>query len=345
MLTKAFIKDVAWHIPDRILDNKELEQVFPEFPADKIFEKTGIRERRVAAPGECASDIAVAAAEKLFERGSCRPEELDYLLFCSQTPDHILPTTACLLQERLGLPHSSGAMDFNLGCSGYVYGLGLAKGLIETGQAEKVLLLTADTYSKLIHPQDRSVRTLFGDGAGATLVCGVEDAGCGDLLGPFIYGTDGKGGGNLIVRAGGFRMPLERTCLGDGTPSAAPGPGPEHLFMAGPEIFSFTLKVVPTFVKQLLSRAELTLDQIDLFVFHQANRFMLDHLRNKLQIPEDRFVLALEKYGNTVSSTIPIALAEAGRGGRLFSGARVMLVGFGAGYSWAAGMVRWHGGQ
>jgi 3-oxoacyl-[acyl-carrier-protein] synthase-3 len=340
VIARAYVKDVAWHVPAHRLDNSALEQVFPEFPADKIFEKTGIMVRHIAEPNECASDLAMIAAKNLFERGSCTPGEVDFLILCTQTPDHILPTTACLLQERLGLPRTAGAFDVNLGCSGFVYGLGVAKGLIESAQARNVLLLTADTYSKLIHPQERGVRTLFGDGAAATLVGRSDGDGEEELLGPFLYGTDGRGGRNLIVQAGGFRMP-SREHAGD--PRATSAPGPEFLFMDGPEIFTFSLKVVPQLVKDLLQRAGATLDQVDLFVFHQANRFMLEHLRNKLKIAEERFVVALEEFGNTVSATIPIALAEARRTGQLRSGQRVMLVGFGVGYSWGGGMMRWRG--
>jgi 3-oxoacyl-[acyl-carrier-protein] synthase-3 len=331
----AAIRAIEYHLPEATLTNDDLALAFPDWTRDKITGKTGIVQRRLAAPQECASDLAVAAAQKLFARGVCRVQDVDFLLFCTQSPDYFLPTTACLLQDRLGLPTTAGALDFNLGCSGFVYGLSLAKGLIETGQATKVLLLTAETYSKFLHPQDRSVRALFGDGAAATLIESRDEAAPGNdsWIGPFVFGTDGKGKDNLIVPSGGMRQPAAVGTNGD-------GPSPGHLFMNGPEIFTFSLQVVPHAVHRLLARAGRTLDDVDRFVFHQANRYMLDHLRTKLRIPHEKFVLALSHCGNTVSSTIPIALKEAGADGMLPPGRLIMLVGFGVGYSWGATLIR-----
>lgn len=313
----AAIRAVEYHLPEGAVTNEELARDFPDWSVEKIAAKTGIRRRPVAAPGERASDLAAAAARKLFASGACRPDEVDFLLLCTQSPDHALPTTACLLQDRLGLPTSAGALDFNLGCSGFVYGLSLAKGLVETGQASNVLLLTAETYSKYLHPQDRGVRALFGDAAAATLVQARPEPAAGGLpwIGPFVFGTDGRGKEHLIVAG-------------------------EHLHMNGPEVFSFTLRAVPPAVGALLARAGRSMADVDLFVFHQANRYMLEHLRDKLGIPPEKFVVALSDCGNTVSSTIPIALKEAAGAGALPPGRLVMLVGFGVGYSWGATLVR-----
>jgi 3-oxoacyl-[acyl-carrier-protein] synthase-3 len=264
---------------------------------------------------------------------------VDYLLLCTQSPDYFLPTTACILQDKLGIPTRAGALDFNLGCSGYVYGLGLAKALIETDQAQGVLLITAETYSKFMHPGDKSVRTLFGDAGAATLVRGV--AGDEESIGPFVYGTDGSGGGNLIVPTGGMRR---RTAPADEEPSVDADGNVRtsaNLYMNGPEIFIFTLRAVPKLVQELLSRSEKELADIDLFVFHQANLYMLEHLRKKLKIPAEKFFVGMRECGNTVSCTIPIALKQAAGQGRLRAGDLVMLVGFGVGYSWGATLVRW----
>jgi 3-oxoacyl-[acyl-carrier-protein] synthase III len=337
---RAFIAAIKTHFPAAVLDNERLARETGGWTAEKILKKTGIRERRIAAEGECASDLAAAAAERLFQAGACAPAEIDFILFCTQTPDYLLPTTACLLQQRLGIPRTAGALDFNLGCSGYIYGLGLAKGLIETGQARAVLLLTADTYSKLINPRDRSTRTLFGDGAAATLVRGR--AGGEEGIGPFQYGTDGAGAGNLIVPAGGMR---QRAVPGaaDAVDDAGNHRSVNNLYMNGPELFTFTLRVVPPLVEGLLERSGRTAADIHLFVFHQANLFMLEHLRGKLQIPAERFVICIEDWGNTVSTTIPAALAQAAEAGRLKPGHRVMLLGFGVGYSWGGTLIRWEG--
>ncbi len=171
---KAAIRAIEYYLPEKAVTTEQLSAEFPEWSVQKIDEKTGIQVRRIAGEDECSSDLGVAAAQKLFESGACAAHDIDYVLFCTQSPDYFLPTTACLIQDRLGIPTSAGALDFNLGCSGFVYGLGLAQGLIESGQAANVLLLTAETYSKFIHPRDRSVRTIFGDAAAATLVSAVE---------------------------------------------------------------------------------------------------------------------------------------------------------------------------
>jgi len=329
--TSGKIVAIASHLPGRVLSNDDLAALYPSWPADKILDKTGVQTRHIAAPGETAVDLAQAAAEALFAQGRVAPSDIDYLLFCTQAPDHILPTSACILQRRLGLRTDIGALDFNLGCSGFVYGLSMAQALIASGQARRVLLLTADTYSKLIHPMDRGVRSLFGDGAAATLIEAVETD--TPALGPFVFGTDGSGAENLIVPAGGFRQP--RTAQTAVVTEDASGNlrSADHLYMNGAAIMTFTLGAVPAAIDKLLARAGATLDDYDAVVLHQASAFILDRLRRKLAVPEDRFVVALRDWGNTVSSTIPMALEPLVRDGRP---RRVLLVGFGVGYSWAA---------
>jgi len=333
---RAAIRAIAGFLPERVLDNEHLADELGDWTADKIREKTGIRSRRVAGLGECASDLAVGAAQRLFESGACAPEEVDFLLVCTQTPDHLLPTTACLVQERLGLPRHCGAVDVNQGCSGYVYSLALAKGLVENGLAGTVLVLTADTYTRLIHPQDRSVRTLFGDGAAATLVAPARGP---EGLGPFVFGTDGRGAPNLIVPAGGMRNPATPETAVVQDDEAGNRRSAQHLFMNGPEVFAFTLQQVPRAVNALLARAGLASGDVARYVFHQANAFMLECLRGKLGIPPERFSVHLEDTGNTVSASIPLALEADRRAGLLPAGAPVVLVGFGVGYSWAAALA------
>lgn len=332
----ARVQAIASHLPDAVLSNDTLAALYPGWTQDKIIEKTGVRERRIAAPGETAGDLAYEAAVKLFAKSGVAPDQIDFLLLCTQAPDYILPTTACLLQDRLGLRRDCGALDFNLGCSGFVYGLSLAKGLIETGAANRVLLLTADTYSRFIHPLDKSVRTLFGDGAAATLIEAVEAD--QPQIGPFVFGTDGRGANNLIVATGGARRARDADSAVETTDASGNIRSLDNLHMKGAEIVSFTLKAVPAAIERLLGDANLTMDDIDLFVFHQASAFILDKLRNKIGIPPERFAIALEACGNTVSSTIPMALES--RLGQAPGDRRAMLVGFGVGYSWAATCVR-----
>jgi 3-oxoacyl-[acyl-carrier-protein] synthase III len=340
---QAAIRAIEYYLPDEILANSQLAAEFPEWGIEKIEEKTGISERHIAGADQCASDLGVEAGKKLFDSGVCKPEDIDYILFCTQSPDYFLPSTACVMQNRLNIPKAAGALDFNLGCSGFVYGIGLAKGLIETSQANTVLLITAETYSKFIHPKDKSVRTIFGDAGAAILIQGVNNlsAELEPWIGPFVYGTDGRGAKNLIVPSGGMRTPRsEETSklISDDSGNLRTA---DNLYMNGNEIFTFTLSAVPKSINELLARSKKAMDDIDLFVFHQANKFMLEHLQKKLKIPEEKFYLSFQYVGNTVSSTIPIALKNAHAEGKLKAGDQVMLVGFGVGYSWGAALVRW----
>ncbi len=336
----AYIKGIECSFPDMVLSNEDLVKEFPEWSIEKIEKKTGIKNRHIAAPDACASDLGIKAVQQLFQSGVCAPKDIDYLMLCTQSPDFFLPTTACVMQERLGLPTHSGALDFNLGCSGFIYGLGMAKGLIETGQSQNILLVTAETYSKFIHAGDKSVRTLFGDGAAATLISSSEDADQ-SFIGPFVYGTDGRGAEHLIVPNGGMRSSTQ--CSPEDPVKDASGNirTRNNLYMNGSEIFTFTLKQVPQAVKNLLAKTHKNIEDVDYFVFHQANKFMLEHLRKKIKIPENKFCLAYEDHGNTVSATIPIAMKQSLSRKDICQGDLVMLVGFGVGFSWGATFIRW----
>ncbi|QIL39196.1 ketoacyl-ACP synthase III [Pedobacter sp. HDW13] len=325
---EAHIKAISYFLPEQKLDNKKLNSLFPEWSVDKISAKTGIFERRITNEQTFSSDLGVKAAEKLFSEHDISPLEIDYILFCTQSPDYFLPTTACLVQDRLGIPTSAGALDYNLGCSGFVYGLGLAKGLILAEEATNVLLITAETYSKFIHPNDKSNRTIFGDAAAATLISNEPGIA---KIGKSNVGTDGKGAENLIVKNGGLRnrQQNDREALTDEYGNTHHD---DFLFMNGSEIFNFTSEMVPALVETTLKRNKLDTEDIDLYIFHQANKFMLNHLRKKIKIDENKFYYFLENCGNTVSSTIPIALYHAILDKR--AKGNVLLAGFGVGYSW-----------
>lgn len=333
----AQISAIEFYLPEQILANDELADIYSGWTPDAIEQKLGVRTRRIAAPDETASDLAAQAAEKLFQRDPSLRDAIDFVVFCTQEPDHFLPTTACLLQDRLRLRQACGAFDFNLGCSGYIYGLSLSRGLIETGQARNILLLTANTYSKFINRKDRVTRPLFGDGAAATLVSKVDcDEHGGPMIGPFVFGTDGSGGDLLIVPAGAMRIPPSAETAVEHTDSKGGTRSKNQLYMHGPGVFSFSVERVPPLVEELLGRAELQQEDIDLFVFHQANKFMLERLRKQCGIAPERFMIDMVDRGNTVASTIPIALVDAQTSGLLKPNSRVMLVGFGVGLSWAA---------
>ncbi len=337
MTQRAALTAVRSFLPENKLTNEQLAEQFGDWHASQILSKTGVSVRGVAAPDECASDLGVKAARKLFESGACAPDEIDFLLFCTQSPDYFTPTTACVMQNALGLPTSCGAIDINQGCSGYIYGLALAKSLVEAGTALTVLLVTADTYMKFINRRDRSLLTLFGDGAAATLIRAVASE--RELVGPFVLGSDGRGAKQIIVKAGGLRSrPSAETAL-EKEDSSGNWRSDENLFMDGADVFSFALRTVPPTLQQLLEKSGMKIEDIDFIVPHQANKFVLERLRAKLKFPAEKFWIDMEDSGNTVSSTIPIALEKAMQQQRVKPGDRVALVGFGVGYSWGATLV------
>lgn len=336
---KASILGIGSHLPEKVETNHDLQRENPDWNMGRITEKTGIRARRVAAEEETACDLGAKAAEKLLGRGLVPVDEIDYLIFSTQTPDHFLPSNACALHHRLGLPGHLGAFDISLGCSGYVYGLNLAKCLILGGAARNVLLVTADTYTKLIHPKDRTVRSLFGDGAAATLV-GPSDGGPGEI-GEFVVGTDGSGGPSLTVPSGAFRMPRSEATAEEFADSQGCVRSRDNLFMDAQAVFAFSLNTVPQAISALMAKCDLKVDDVDWFVYHQANKFMLEHLATCSNIPSEKMVYHLNEYGNTVSSSIPLAVEAFVESGRIRSGQRLVLAGFGVGFTWAVCSVIW----
>lgn len=336
---KASIKGIASYIPETSLTNEQLANDFPDWSVDKIYEKTGIQSRPIASDTDTCSSMAVNAAKKLFEILKISPDSIDFVLLCTQSPDYKLPTTACIVQHQLGIPTKAGALDFNLGCSGYVYGLSLAKGLIETGQCNRVLLITSELYSRYINKQDKSVRTLFGDAATATLIEGVKAE--EEFLANFVFGSDGSGDKNLIVPHGGSFNPISSDSYVATPDNSGNVRSPSDLYMNGAEILTFTLQSVPALVNSVLSSARLEITDIDKVVFHQANKFMLDKLRKKTKFTHEQFLVSYEHFGNTVSSTIPLGLELALKDGKLQEGDKVLICGFGVGYSWAGCVVKW----
>ncbi len=321
----AALGPISVHFPSRVETNEDLQREFPDWGMSAIAEKTGIYQRYIAAPDECSSDLGVAAAERLFAENDIDRKSIDYLLLCTQTPDYPLPTTACLIQTRLGLRTDIGALDFNLGCSGFVYGLSLADGLIRSGVARRVLLITAETYSKFIHPSDRSLRTIFGDAAAATLIEAAEEP----SMSAFEFGTDGSGADTLLVTARGNRS-ADKAHRPRGRKR-----WPSDLYMDGHSLMAFTIDAIPVVVQNILRRANLTQDQIDLFLLHQATLKMLQELRSALNVSDARLPIYLGDVGNTVSSTLPILIDKLRREKALTADMTTMMIGFGVGWSWA----------
>lgn len=338
MIKHARIAAIEYELPANVLTNEDLAREYPTWGVEKIFSKTGINTRHIIDDDECASDLAVRACEKIFLNTAVQRSEIDFIILCTQSPDYFIPATACILQARLGLPVTCGAFDFNQGCSGFIYGLGIAKGLVETGQARNVLLVTAETYSRYIHPGDKSVRTLFGDAAAATLISASEE---GLGLERFRYGTDGSGAKNLVVPVGGSRNPKKTGVIPvEHVDDSGNIRTDENLYMNGSAIFEFSMTRVPQLFDSLFDE-DLGPGDIDFFVFHQANKFMLESLRRRISIPVEKYISEFENCGNTVSSSIPIALKSAHTKGKLKSGSRIVAIGFGVGYSWGGCIIHW----
>jgi 3-oxoacyl-[acyl-carrier-protein] synthase III len=330
----AHIKAISYYLPEKILDNEELSRLFPEYTPEEIFRRTGIKERRIAADNQIPSDAAVIATEKFFaEHPSCKKEDIDFLIFTTEMVDRRGPATACVLQNKLGLPTTLGAIDIPMGCSGFIYGLMVANSLIHSKVAKNVLFLTGDAATKVIHPRDHELRMIFGDAMAVTLISEAEN----NSIGSFVVGTDGSGAPNLIVEG----------CCGAEKPTRewldkygdAGGMAYGMLSMKGPEILTFSLKKVPPLVKELLEKEKLTMDDINLFIFHQASGFILEVLRRKMKIPKEKFFTNIEYIGNTVAATIPLALCDAMKAGKAKKGNKVLIAGFGIGYSWGATVI------
>ncbi|MBC8014618.1 MAG: ketoacyl-ACP synthase III [Sporomusaceae bacterium] len=320
----AYIAGIEYALPSRCVSNTELSALHPEWNMKQIVARTGVTSRHWCAADETALDIAEIACHKLFSRLDVDVNLVDALLFCTQSPDYPMPPNACLLQARLGLPCSVAAFDYTLACSGFVYGLFLAQALIRSQSAKLVLLITAETYSKLMDPDDRGTITLFGDGAAATLVAAGKDG-----LGICQMGTDGSGAKHFMVPGGGARetagmLKQEKT-----------------ISMNGAAVLDFIKIEIPLLVNSLLKRSELTMDDIDLFIFHQGSKITLDYLNEMLHIPQNKRFCNMSEKGNTVSSSIPIALYDAEKQGLLKPGMQIMIVGFGVGLSWGSYIMNW----
>lgn len=330
----AFVKGISYYLPEKVVTNEELVKEFPEWSVDKVAQKVGVDSRHLAAEDETAGDMAEKAARKLFEEYHIEPRTIDFLMLCTQSPDYFLPSTACVLQDRLGIPTTAGAFDYNLGCSGCIYGMAIAKGLIAAGIAKNVLLLTAETYNKYLHPSDKSNRSIFGDGAAA---CLVSTEGFAEI-GEFSLCTDGSGANNLIIKTGASR---QKETTGKFVEDEEGHIWyDDYLYMNGGAIFNFTLDAVPAMIKEILVKNEQEKDQIDYYVFHQANKFMLNTIRKICVLPKDKFYVNLATTGNTVSSTVLIGLKDSIDNGTIKAGDKVMVSGFGVGLSWGGTILK-----
>lgn len=335
-MTGAFITAVDYTLPARKITNTELAQLHPQWQMEQVALRSGVENRYWCDTAETALDLGEIACRKLITRTGFDARQINVILFCTQSPDFVMPPNACLLQHRLGLPRTVAALDYSLACSGFVYGLYLANALVQSGMAEHVLLVTAETYSRWIHPDDRGPMTLFGDGAAATLVSVGKQA-----IGAFLLATDGGAAACFMVPAGGARLPRSTETALPKKDQSGNIRTAENLYMNGAAVLDFVKKEIPTLVRSLLDREKLATDDIDLFVFHQASQVTLDFLFRVLHIPTHKQFSHIAHVGNTVSASIPIALREAELQGRLKPGMRVLLVGFGVGLSWGGCILTW----
>ncbi len=327
-----YIDRIGMHLPEKVLTTEDIVKEIGRGKAKKLSRFTGVERRHIAAFDETALDLAVQACEKTLDTEA--KHDVDFIIHCTQTPEYYLPSTACLLQDRLGLRKGIGALDISLGCSGFVNGLALAKGLINGCMASTVLLVNADTLTKYVNPLDLSNRIIFGDAATATVIRRCDE----ERVHEFSFGTDGSGAENLIVRNGAMRHRYnpDAELKSDENGNQFTD---NNIYMSGPAIFNFTIEAVPILVEDVLRRNRLKLQDIDYVVFHQANRYILDYLRKLIDIPEDKFYNNLESTGNTSSATIPIGLADSLEKGIIKQGDKVLLAGFGVGFSWAGAII------
>ena len=328
----ATIKGIAAAVPKGTQTTDDLAQVFGPEEAEKIAQATGVRMRRVARPDQCCSDLCFAAGESLLHALAWDRGSVQAILFVSQSFDYPLPATSCILQDRLGLPKSCASFDVGLGCSGYVYGLWIAAGLIASG-CERVLLLAGDIWSRGLSPLDRSTVPLFGDAGSATALERDPAA-----VQSFELGTDGSGYKHLMVPAGGPAARLPRSA--DTAVRRKGSDGNircnEDLFMNGPEIFTFTLREVPALISTVLGTVGWAKEEVDAFFFHQANKFMLDYLAKRMGLRKEKVPIVLEHYGNTSSASIPLAMVHCERERLSKQSLKLVLAGFGVGFSWGS---------
>ena len=332
----ARIEGIDYALPSRRVTNADLAKLHPGWQMDQVALRTGVLERCWCTEAETGLDLAEAASRKIMARLNLGPDDLDAVLFCTQSPDHVMPPNACLLQSRLGLATSVAALDFSLACSGFIYGLYLARALVTSGSAKRVLLVTAETYSKWMHMDDRGPSTLFGDGAAATIISAGRSG-----IGPVMTRTDGRGGPAFMVPAGGARQPCSaQTCVPVADPSGNIRTA-ENIYMDGGAVLDFVKKEIPGFVRTLLEASEGSIETIDLAIFHQGSQMTLDLLHKALRIPVQKQFSNLAKIGNTVSASIPMAIRDAELAGVLKPGMQLLVTGFGVGLSWGGCLLNW----
>ncbi len=331
----AHLNYVSYLLAPEKVTNADLVRLYPTYTEAQIFKNTGIHTRYRVHPGSLSSDFATACGEDFFRKFPVRKEDIDFLIFCTEGPDYIAPAASCLIQHKLGLRKNIGTFDLTFGCSGYTYGLSMAKSLVESGMAKNVLFITADIPSTVVSPLDPHLNFLFSDGASASLISAKPE---GAAIGHFEFGTDGSGEYSLRVRHSAYREPRGSDWHTDPAHEGLPV---GRMEMNGEEIFRFSLREVPPLVESVLHKNGLSTDDTQLFIFHQASQIILKSLGRKLRLPAEKLYSNLAEVGNTVSASIPIAYASALSAGALAPGSKLLLAGFGIGYSWSGTVIEY----
>ena len=334
---RSIIQDISCYFPEKILTNQQLQIEFPNLKLLELTRLTGVEQRHISANDQTSVDMAVAAANILFQKSSTKKEDIDFIIFCSAGGDYITPASACIIHDRLGLPANCGAFDYNQGCTGYIYGLSMADSLISAGNANSILLITSEAITKTVHPKDSSNRAIFGDGATASIIVKNEN---NSDFGKFIFGTDGSKFDRIIIKHGRERFPLPKFAEADRVDNFGNIRNDANFFMDGSEVFNFSVNKAPELVSQLLDKSGLNFEDIDFFVFHQANQIILETIGRKLKVPDSKLIIDIKTTGNTVSSTIPIALHNALETGKIVRGNMVLIAGFGVGFSWGGTIMK-----
>ena len=331
------IKDIAYCLPGNIVTNQDLQQENPAWDMRQLEARTGVVKRHIAREGETTLDMAIKACRDMLSKGEGFRDGINGLIFCTQSQDHIIPSNSLIVHKELQLPENVFTFDFNMACSGYIYGLALAQGLIQAGFADHILLITGDTYSKYIHRKDRSARILFGDAAAVTRI-GVEDPGKGVV--DILCETSGKHYDKFIIPAGGCRNPKSSKTSIPMKDRSGNVRTAENIYMNGMGVLGFINTHVPKQINKILKRNAMTLDDIDLFVFHQSSKISLDSLERLLEVNGEKVFRNIREIGNTVSASIPIAIKDAMDKGKIESGQTVLISGFGAGLSWGTAIIQ-----
>lgn len=323
MNNDIFLSKLEFFLPKQIESNYEIlkKNKKSKFDAFKMIKKIGIKNRRVSGQHITSNFLAIKVAEKIFKNYD--KNKIDFLIYCTNSPDFILPPNSCYLQDKLGLKKSTGCFDVNLSCSGFVYSLSIAKSLIISNQAKNILLIMSDTYSKFINKNDYKNRIIFGDGASACLISKKKDK-TAYKINNFLYGTDGSGGKNAIFKNFGTKYLHNKQ--------------KEIFEMNGPEILNFALKEIPSSILLFLKKNKINIENINKFIFHQANKFIIQSLQAKLSIPDKKIIIEMNNTGNTVSSTIPIALKKIEN--KVYKNEKILIAGFGGGLSWGIGLLK-----